>query len=328
MSARVTERIMVQGNHDSGYYSEIRREPKEASDTCDAHYIEGPATEWVSMHEIKYQPALESLLGQVRRISYDSFKQSLGASIKSIFGPLDISNPADYRAFLSRAVVLVEDKKSNQWVAELARKHFKFAAADYYRLGEKDARSFTGHIRYHADAEEKRKFEGKVIILFDDGSYSGKQIHDHVMALMKLKKDRELKFDKICVIVPYMTDHASEKVQSTARKVEVAVRKQADEKAPDEEDAPSDVIIAKSERIPTVAESVSREHAELLTELWWSKEDATEGPHSKGIIWFDHKIPNDQSFIGAIEKGNVINHSAICKRKFMIIPPVIIPYKS
>jgi hypothetical protein len=353
------EEIKVWGNHEEAYKASLNNHPNlpaevqvhdyNAEEYGNGHLNSAEAETWVGLHEVGYQPALTELLSTIRRVTFAEFKKQLEVSIKSCFPQFGVDSRETYREFLKNTVVLVENKNSNQWVAELAKKYVGFAASNYYRLGEKDAREFTSHIRNFAKADEIERLKGKVLVLFDDGSYSGKQIYDHVVNLLNLKKEKTLNFDRVCVIVPYMTDRSRTMLADLAAKTHRVVglkegspsledtdelgsdgKQEKVEKtpvAPVNEDADSDVIVADSSQIHTVAESVTEEHAALLTKLWWSKESRTEGPHSKGIMWFDHKIPNDQSFIGAIEKGNVINPSRICRNTFKLIPQIEIPYK-
>lgn len=301
--------LVVRGNHESGYVARISKTPNKPTNNFEEDYNISGAAEWVSRHEEKYQPALSELLEKVKRISYDNFREQLKLSLRNALGQLGVNSVPGYAAFLDRAVVLVEHKKSNQWVAEIAREKLGFKPKHNYRLGSKDANKFVEHITEHAGPKEKKDLKDKVIFLFDDESYSGKQMTDHVKALLRLKKT--LQFDKICVIVPYMTDHAKDGLMETVRKTRNV----------------GNVVIASAAKIDTVAESVKLKNKKLLTELWWSKEATDKGANSKGVIWFDHKVPNDQSFIGSIEKGNVINTKKICKKKFNVVPNVVVPYK-
>lgn len=301
--------LIVHGNHEKGYVASVSQNPNKPTNNFKENYNISEADEWLKKHEEKYLPALNELLGKIERISYVSFVDQLKLSLQDTLTQLGVDSPQKYTDFLDRAVVLVEHKKSNQWVAEIARRKLGFKPKKYYRLGSKDANKFVDHINGHAGSAEKNELKNKVIVLFDDGSYSGKQMTDHVKALLKLKK--KLKFDKICVIVPYMTDHAKSGLEETVIKTHNV----------------GNVVIADAAKIATVAESVTPENKKLLTELWWNKEEVEEGANSKGVIWFDHKVPNDQSFIGAIEKGNVINTKKVCKQIFGILPNIVVPYK-
>ena len=301
--------IIVKGNHEAGYNTTFSNEP-ELPTTKHSHAIDKEqAALWVQEHQPETREALTELLREVKHIAYKTFNTQLGKSIKAARIALCARLSLEKASQLTdRMIVLVENSKSNQWVAELACRYFDFKASEYYRLGDKDAKKFRDHLD-QSSVIERKSMENKVIVLFDDGSYSGTQLTNHMVSLLQVQK--ELKFDSICVIVPFMTDFAHQKLVDTAGKMIERV------------------LIAPFATIPTVATNLDAAHIQTLNQLWWSKEDKNEKANTRGLYWFDHKIPNGMSFPETLEKGNVIRRDgAVVKNTYKILPEVNEPYKS
>lgn len=350
------------------------------------------AEAWIAQHEQRYHEPLTILISKIEHVPFSVFKENLKIATQSFLSQVGITGTGDlkYTQLLAKTIVLVEPNKSNLWVAELAREILGFIPAAYYSLGIKKARDFTAHISAMGtkDKAEKTSFKGTTLVLFDDGSYSGRQLKEHLEGLRTVKQ--EIDYSRVAVIVPYITDHAKTLLTNFATS------------------SHGGVIIATSQKINTVAQSLTPTKSALLRELWWEKEglepktlnfeemkapskqlkelhkmakDAKSpknvkgtkakeaaksqtgakvtqvahpkaqtvskpypntkhpmsskpskeifdnGPETRGVVWFDHKIPNSQSFPEPIAEGNVVNREKPCKKPFAILPEVHPPYK-
>jgi len=284
--------VFVKGSHPCSLDKEndmrmVNIEPQEPSSKMIERSIfdHDAAEEWVLAHSSDCQESLRSLVYSITRIAHPAFMEALGRSIFDIRRKMQVEE--------SKVIVLVENNKSNQWVAELARKHFNFCPSAYYRLGIKEANVFA------AEVDADPKLAKKNIVLFDDGSFSGKQMHDHVQALLRITTG------KIYVVVPFMTKTAEDLIGRFTDKR---------------------VIIAVHERIVTIGEILSRQQFEAL------KRSYTKVGPNVTVTYFEHKVPNDISFFEGISRGTVhlplaMSEKQVDKRRFLIIPPILSPYK-
>lgn len=247
---------------------------------------------------------------QLRYIGHNEFVGRLGDTLGNLKSQLHRLHGRFYPE--NDAVVLVEGFKSNKWVAELARDHCGFYASDYYRLGEKDARSFHEYLDAHVNDMDKVRlqFKGKSIILCDDGSYSGKQLIDHVRGLINAIVKYKLDVASIGIVVPFMTEHAESLIRQL--KAEMA----------DQHKFP--ILIGNPYNIPTLAD-VDRNHpgsnfGYRACQMWDLEED--ELPNL-GLFVFNHKLPNSMSFPDVVAKGKVCdlngNHHQ-SKGRFLTFP--------
>jgi hypothetical protein len=241
------------------------------------------AEEWVGQHEEKYQAALNVLIEKVERISFAEFQASLELAVESFNKKLDSSFTRD------STYVLVEKGKSNLWVAELAMKYLQLREIPkFVALGDKKAHQFLPLLDELHTFKDRESLQGRVtpmprhIILFDDGSYSGKQMHDHVEAIINKCRDLNIK-TKIYIIVPYITKCAKEIFEKRLS-------------------SKHGVFVAAHKGIPTIKEAMKdNKLSGLLDELYWEK----EGCATRGVYYFDHKIPNGLSFVEALSTGNI-----------------------
>ncbi|MBS0652914.1 MAG: hypothetical protein JSR39_05215, partial [Verrucomicrobia bacterium] len=112
------------------------------------------------------QQVVSSVSGCIRRISFPEFSQALGRSMHTLPKGLD-----------KRAVVLTSEHKSNQWVAEVAKGHHRFNST-YQSLGHEHASDFVAYLDQTASGKCPKE-----IVLFDDASFSGNQMTNHVNAI-------------------------------------------------------------------------------------------------------------------------------------------------
>ena len=233
--------------------------------------------------------ALQDVLSRVRLVCHKRFKEALRVSIVQAVPKLPGFLPG------RDAVVLVEPMKSNKWVAQLAFQE-GFAGRQYVRLGSSRAREFENAVLNDFDPDFVRSLEGKVVVLFDDASYSGNQMTGHIQVIARLV-DR-IKIRALLVIVPFMTHIARRKITAAA------------------EEAKGLQVVIEGEAMPSLTE-VPHPHRELLQTMWGYADagrdvvrDAAGGAaeipvDGIGLFCFTHKIPNQESFPVPLQRGTV-----------------------
>jgi len=272
------------------------QEPKLPSSQ---HLDEAAFKKWVTAHPKKYQTDLESLKGKIRHITFKEFNSGLAKAaqnLKKVIGD-------------QRFYGLVEPGKSNQWVAELA--HFKhdLKASKYIRLGEENAQVFKAIVKEKLKTPKGKKQAKGVsynIVLYDDGSFSGTQMYNHVSKISHLFSKHDLKYF-IHVLVPYITNHARKKISQINT---------------------NSISLYSAGNIPTLAESFPKESAlDSVTEVLCRGEQNKEGRLMRareiGMVWWDHKVPNSKSFPDSLARGLVKDSS----EKIPFIPDIKEPYK-
>lgn len=231
--------------------------------------------------------ALQDVLSRVRLVCHDRFKKALKGSIDRAVPQLrDFDSTRD-------AVVLVEPMKSNKWVAQLAFQE-GFVGNQYIQLGSARAREFQNIVS--GDLDFVRYLEGKVVVLFDDASYSGNQMTGHIQVIARLV--HRIKIRALLVIVPFMTDIARGKITEAA------------------EDAKGLQVVVEGERMPSLMD-VPQPHLGMLQAMWGYIDagrkvvrDAAGGAAEVpvdgiGLVFFSHKVPNGESFPVALQRGTV-----------------------
>ena len=297
--------------------SDDPNEPTPAS----AEYEDGVSymTEgWIATHPENVQDAVRAVASRIERIPYTTFLGTLRDSVQSTSEALSKLYTRSFDSS-SDAIVLVEGRKSNKWVAELALKYGGFDAHAYYHLGEKDARGFSDYFERLNPIQlraAQAEFKNRTIVLFDDGSYSGKQMSDHINKVKEVVSKYKLGVKAIAVIVPYMTDYAAGLIATAAE--------------PPRRGRSVPVVISSHERIPTLADIPNTEqapHRTTLLNMWYGGD--TSIAQKLGLIWHDFKVPNDQSFPGPIINGSVYNDKGVSIKGFggQIVPEIISPYK-
>jgi hypothetical protein len=241
---------------------------------------------WIEQHEEEYHEALLALVSKVKRISFSEFITTLRASIESFNRESSVWKDLTY-------TVLVQSGKSNQWVAELAMAYLSIKPECFLDLGIKDAKAF---ISYLDELETLNKRNKRIqypekIVLFDDGSYSGKQMCDHVNALFSkffsLKEHASVKIPTCYIVIPFMTKYAEEKLEELAKRYK-------------------HVFIAAHVIIPSVEDAIGdKTLSDRLNELFWKNFERDGSAATRGIYYFDHKIPNSVSFVEALSTGSI-----------------------
>lgn len=263
---------------------------------------------WIERHQNPLKTALEDMIANIQHINFADFTRSLGESIEDIHSRLKQSHGKGFD-FSKHTIVLVEGNKSNKWVAEIALKQFGVLASAYIRLGEKDGRSFIQYCDTLSKNQLKDLLQGKSLILFDDGSYSGKQLADHLSNIKNYVSKNNLGVKNICAIVPYMTP-LSERVVANAYET---VRS----KTP--------LLLSAHKMIPTL-DSLQRNSRDAVMHSWYRQNDVDPG--ALGLVWFDHKLPNGQSFPEPLARGSIFTVDGKSIGSLSFFPEITPPYKT
>lgn len=265
------------------------------------------AWNWIEAHEPILREAIQEVVDHTQYISYVEFLDALGTAIDSV---LKQCSP-DFQPN-QNAVVMVEGRKSNKWVAEIALTSKAFQANKYFRLGTKEAISFKEYVTSLNPGEKKDligELRGKTVFLFDDASYSGKQMTDHIHGMHQIFQYHRLPVKELAVVVPFMTDQAERSIMNEA----------AQSKIP--------TIVADHQRLPSLS-NISQRSYEQIVQAWYG--GSRVASDQIGLGWFQHKVPNDQSFPAALVNGSVYNSRGVSQRggKFTLVPKIIEVYKS
>lgn len=288
--------------------------PEPNSDSIKAWLDEGSsvlkeqAQEWVNAHHEYYRPALMKLVNNIKRVSHKNFKIYLKRAVIKFNDHMDRVDNKKY-------TVLVEPKKSNQWVAELALSNLVYKPTECLSLGAKEGRDYVNYLdRLSSSAEYPER-----IVLFDDASYSGTQLANHVESIFSKFKEisssnSSIKLPIIHVIVPFSTKYAHEKLESL------------------QYHASGHLEITSISEIPSVDQLLTADDLNRLRELYGWGKDSVESK-GRSLIYFDHKIPNGMSFVEPFTTGSVFpgknGHEVQVKKgtHYINLPEVKPPYK-
>ena len=269
----------------------------------DKSIFEENVQEWINVHHSYYQPALRELADKVTRVTHKQFTQQLEEAVDRFNQALDVAQDKKY-------VILIQPGKSNQWVAELAYPHLRYLPHDFQSLGEKQARDYVTYLDRLRAIDEV----AKTIVLFDDASYSGTQLKEHVEAIFNKQREMGLRGSSIYVVVPYATNYALKTIETVKKCHDQCLH-----------------IICK-QRIPSVGEDLLEESVKRLKELYgWSDED--KEIFGRGLNYFHHKLPNGMSFVEPFSKGSVRmgvgDHQLAqpVKKLYKNLPIIESPYK-
>lgn len=271
--------------------------------------IKKQAQEWVDSHHEYYRPALNEIVNNIKRVSHKNFKKNLKLAVDKFNTQMDGVRNKNY-------TVLIEPKKSNQWVAELALENLSYKPTEVLSLGAKEARDYVDYLEKISSLATYPER----IVLFDDASYSGTQLVNHVKAIFSKFKEiskynSSVKLPIIHVIVPFSTKYAHQKLKSIQSLVGDHLQ------------------ITSISKIPSVDEMLTNDHINRLRELYGWEADSIES-EGRGLIYFDHKIPNGMSFVEPFATGSVFpgknGHEVKVEKgiHFINLPEIKPPYKS
>jgi hypothetical protein len=148
---------------------------------------------------------LTELTEKISRISYHHFLNQLKVCVDDLNKNTEMRNPQNVG-------ILVNNLKSNGWVAALARDKMGFQG-NYYALGSAHAKDFIEYLK-NANVEILPKH----FVLFDDASFSGNQMHDHLVAINDELSALSNKRFSLHVAVPFITSVALKRLQSIKKK--------------------------------------------------------------------------------------------------------------
>lgn len=206
--------------------------------------------------------ALKDLGPLIRRVSFVEFSKALNNCLKKLPNGL-----------LERAEVLGSAHKSNQWVAEIARSYMKPSIFSYKELGHDHASAITKSLM-----RESPECWANEYVLFDDASFSGNQMTGHLNELVKVF-ERSFSRRDIYVVVPFVTSVAISKISKIKAPPHVHIH------------------MIYEETVPTLRMQMKEESFAALN-LYVEEDFSSEEEVDKGVatIYFDHKVPNAQSF--------------------------------
>jgi hypothetical protein len=293
------------------------------------------ASSWVKKHDKQYRKYLTVLIKNIMPISHEKFTRDLFSSVE-LFSKKIKNKFASHTEFF----VGVQEGKSNKWVADLAyqklketgsTKEFTFTCKV---LGPDHASQLVNDIKKIYGEQVKQKSNNSIrinkklptnIVLFDDGSYSGKQISEHVQEIFKLHSTLGVKQQQmnIYVVIPYMTTTAKKRLEKVYKH--------------NQHTRVEDFIFTKT-TIPTVRDvlidqqkgNFNAKQVQEFDQYFWPKETKNLhlegwGSSGRGIYYFAHKIPNAMSFPEHIAKGTIVNNSS---EKIEMISKIAEPYKN
>jgi hypothetical protein len=265
--------------------------PVEGHNQLDSNEV----NRWIGAHPDSLKPALYELSQKVEHISYPTFDSNFKTGIHYLNGRIKKETIDDY-------MVMIENGKSNKWMAEIALTQLDKPPTQVYSLGKKGIQ-FKEYIKEQSQSE--KPYYPSTVVFFDDGIYSGKQMSNFIKGIFDAIKehnketgeDEQISLPNVEIIAPYATEFG-EKMLYTVN---------AEEK---------DLIsLCDHERIKTLAEVLHPGTQVILDGTLWKKDPRDEtrgfstpyqrGVNSRGNIWFDHKIPNWLSFVHAMEFGIV-----------------------
>lgn len=267
------------------------------------------ADRWVRRFDAPLQPLVGRLLASVRYVPYEEFLTSLRASLTEF--EKSIPESAAESAYLS----VFESNKSSFWITQHANQFLTKKPSLCIEFGS-NAKNYA---RYLDELRTRDQRLPSHIVFFEDASYSGRQMSDYLENLLnathfRLKKDESL--PRISIICPYMTDFSLRKIYSIQ------------EKFPELQ-----LSIFRSTKIETIAERMGPADSTQLAKLFWSKEmlgtsetgeiyysnPYAQGPHSRGNIWFQHKVPNLFSFVEPLVSGTVYTNAPYSSRERYLV---------
>lgn len=253
---------------------------------------------WISAHPRELQTSVAELSSRVEHISFPTFLSHFQEGV-------DLLNDWFQKERIDDYMIMVEPGKSNQWMAEIAFPQLQKKPNEVYSLGKKGS-----HYEEYLQKELATDipYFPSTIVYFDDGIYSGKQMSNFIKGVLEATKkvNQELaakgkdliQIPQVIVIAPYATENGVQLIYKTNGDFE------------------SPIFFSPHERIKTVAEVISSTALHILNNSIW-KEDPRDlingeflhefrrGGHTRGNIWFDHKIPNWLSFVQPLEFGIV-----------------------
>lgn len=251
--------------------------------------VESLFQEWVNAHpEGLARRAAQAIKDNTQHISQAEFEAALEKTVKSAN---DIIGENDF-------AVIVDQGRSNQWVAELALPLFRKLPkqiADRQAYINEVARSGINDF-----------------VFIDDAIYSGQQMGLNIFEFLEgLKLEgKDLSEVRIIVVTPYSTNYGRRNIQRYSKTYTI--------------------VFPQQETIQTIAEKIpDPDILETISKMY------PGGNNSRTLTYFDHKIPDSLSTIDAIfvnglvkdELGNAVTNIDGTIKKIAFVAETVAPYK-
>lgn len=231
---------------------------------------------WANSYAPTCVNALTVAGANLRRVSFTDFLKGVEACINQL--------PAKT---LQNSVILVAEDKSNKWVAEIAMKYFpkNFSSnTKCLELGQQEAGVFVNTLD-----KIPQKIWPANIVLFDDAGFSGKQMTGHLKKIAQKIGPQQTKTN-VYAVLPFVTNVAVNELEKARQLFQ------------ENSKGNMQLRVVYSEIIPTVKEILPPadfdELNNYLGEILEPKQGDNKGKDSGiAVTYFDHKIPNNQSFL-------------------------------
>ncbi len=253
--------------------------------------IETNITAWVNDHPPETKETARYLASTIYRISQQEFERTFTTTVNA----WNQKNITRYAAFSV-------EEKSNEWVTAMALE----------KIGLTNLPESIHTFNYpFFDRFPSYPFPNDVVF-FDDASYSGTQMATNIYTLCsKLDENAKIKGEKrdplhIHIACAYMTSGAKNLILKLPTDPEFTALS-----------FPCIIDILPYQPIPTVFEAIQHAYpsaaTQILTNLhqmYWSNESIeNQGAHLRGVVWFDHKIPDAASFPSRVNLGQAVDLS-------------------
>jgi len=263
------------------------------------------AARWIDAHPPEYRRALEASIQVIKHISYEEFEREFARSINSFNAKMREEESFEY-------IALSWQNKSNEWMLKLALpllNKLPFDVIDFQNI----FKQVDILQKKYSSFPEKLK-----IVIFDDGIYSGKQLHEIISLLSRTFKVKGLKIGlDYFVVCPFMTTAG---IKNIISKLPHGIN----------------VFFSLYREIPGFIQSIidkfpkeAKEMIKIFKSIAYEKTDPRllEG---LGTCFFDHKVPDKLSFPIFLSTGNVTGTNGeilLEGETFPFIPTIIPPYK-
>jgi len=195
------------------------------------------AAEWVSMHPPESQGAAQAIIDNTHHVSFDEFHERLREVVTHI--NIQIPDGEQY-------VILVQDEKSNKWLAELSLPFLRSLPHDIRRLPH-------DHRKELEELGEYLKENGvKHVVLLDDACYSGDQMSGHVRNVGKACLIAGGEGYQVHVGVLFMTQWGEGALQDAAKDFEVTT-----------------LDIAPHQTMKSIREQIPPEHHAMINRMYF-----------------------------------------------------------
>lgn len=219
------------------------------------------AQEFVAKIPTAHQPAMQKAVDSIQHISMQMFDAALADCVKELDHQL---NNTSYSVGLACG-------KSYQWVSSLALKTLQNLPTSWYSLPDQGVFGITGVPRIEGNAIYVKE---KTVVLFDDVSYSGRQIRSNVSGILSEKPGTH-----VFVVVPFMSQLAIDGLQQVGHSMKGRV-----------------TVITTNRRVETLPTLFTPEEQEILTKYEKYGSGSFKDPRLT-LTYTDWRYPDAWSFV-------------------------------